>query len=255
MQRHDRFVAIALSLGLFFVIWACTADKAKTIVDSAIETHGGDAFRSFQLSFDFRDRHYTASRNNGVFRYTRTFTDSTGHIRDVLDNNGLRRFRNDTLVNLPPDRSTAFTNSVNSVIYFALLPFGLNDKPVRKEWLGERVIGDEPYDMIRVTFDTGQSDDIHDDIYLYWFHRDRKTMDYLAYSYKTEGGGIRFRRAVNSQPVGGILLQDYENFRPSSDTISLERLPDLFLSGELMKVSDIHLENVSVTEYRRTLGE
>ena len=230
------------------VLCSCSDRKAQRVVDEGIEAHGGSAFRSFFLQFDFRDRHYTVARQDGIFTYTREFTDSTGRIKDVLNNDGFTRYRDNIAVSLPDGRKKAFTSSVNAVIYFALLPFGLNDDPVNKEWINETTIRGEPYDVIRVTFDETEKGD-HQDIFLYWFHKTRHTMDYFAYSYESDGGGIRFREAVNPRKIGGILLQDYINYKPKHDSTPLEDLQSMFLSGELEKVSEIKLENAVVENY------
>lgn len=234
------------------VMISCGDDRAQRIVDEAIETHGGSAFKSFFLEFDFRDRHYTVARDGGIFRYTREFTDSTGTIKDVLSNDGFVRYRNGAPVNLPEERKQAFKRSVNAVIYFALLPFGLNDKTVNKEWLGETVIRGEPYDLVRVTFDADGGGEDHQDIFLYWFHGEKRTMDYFAYSYTTDGGGLRFREAINPRRKNGILLQDYINYRPEDESIPLDSLQNMFKSGRLRKVSEIIMENAVVREYRES---
>lgn len=222
----------------------CSSDRASQIVDSAIEAHGGSAYDAFQLAFDFRDRHYTATRKDGQFTYTREFTDSTGSIKDVLNNDGFTRYRDNQPVALSEERKGAFTRSVNSVIYFALLPYGLNDDPVNKEFVKETTINGEPYHVIRVTFDVHEGG--HQDVYLYWFHRDKHTMDYFAYTYETDGGGIRFRKAVNARREGGILWQDYINYRPEDETVPIDSLEAMFISGKLRKLSEIKMENIVV---------
>ena len=236
-------------LAILAVIASCTKNGPQDIIDKAIDRHGGSVFESFKMEFDFRNRHYTASRNDGLFTYTREFTDSTGKIKDVLNNDGFTRYRNDSMLNIPEERKQAFTRSVNSVIYFALLPFGLNDDAVNKEWVGETIIRNEPYHVVRVTFDqTGGGED-HEDVFLYYFHTLKNTMDYFAYSYKTDGGGMRFREAINARTVGGMLLQDYINYKPVDEHIPLDSLKPEFQSGRLEKLSEIKLENVSVVEY------
>ena len=238
---------------LFFIFCAfvsCKNDPAQRIVDEAIQLHGGEAYESFLLEFDFRDRHYTAARNGGVFRYTREFTDSTGNIRDVLSNDGFVRYRDDSRVSLSKERAQAYTRSVNSVIYFALLPFGLNDNAVNKEWVEETIIRGQPYEVVRVTFDKVGGGEDHEDVFLYWFHRDKHTMDYFAYTYSTDGGGLRFRQAVNPRRKNGILLQDYINYRPDDESIPVDSLRSMFESGQLKKLSEIRMENAVVSEYR-----
>lgn len=234
---------------LMLLATACGNDRAQQAVDDAIETHGGSAFESFTLDFDFRGRHYTATRKRGMFSYSRSFQDSTGQIKDVLTNDGFTRYRNGSAIEIPEERKQAFTRSVNSVIYFALLPFGLNDPAVNKQWVEETVIRGEPYEVVRVTFDEAGGGEDHMDVFLYWFHKQRKTMDYFAYLYKTEEGGLRFREAINPRKKGGILLQDYINYKPADENTPLDSLKAMFVSGRLQKLSEIRMENASVTAY------
>ena len=247
MRPFIRLLQSALLLCTLAALASCTDSKSQRIVDDGIEAHGGSAFDAFHLEFDFRNRHYTVTRKGGLFTYTREFTDTTGNIKDVLDNNGFTRYRNGSLVDLPEDRKQAFTRSVNSVIYFALLPFGLNDDAVIKEWLKETVIKGAPYDLVRVTFKKSGGGEDHEDTFLYWFHQEKHTMDYFAYSYETDGGGMRFREAVNPRKVGGILWQDYINYKPADETVPLEQLEEMFIDGSLEKLSEIRMDNLTVT--------
>ena len=102
-------------------------------------------------------------------------------------------------------------------------------------------------DLVRVYFDQAGGGSDHEDVFLYWFNKETKTMDYFAYSYQTDGGGLRFREAVNTRTIGGILLQDYVNYKPADETVSLDTLQSMFVSGNLEKLSDINLENAVVS--------
>ncbi len=228
---------------------ACSVKPtAQEIVDSAILTHGGKAFDQFQADFDFRDKHYTAIRKGGEFTYIRAFTDSTGNYRDVLNNTGFTRHRNDTLQTLPDEKRNAFTNSVNSVIYFALLPFGLNDAAVIKEWLTKEEVKGKQYDVIKISFKQEGGGADFEDEFLYWIESEKHTVDYLAYSYHTNGGGIRFREAINPQHVGGIRWQDYINYKAADEkNTSLLQLMPLFKEGKLVELSRIELKKIQVS--------
>lgn len=246
-NHPNNFTTIYVLLCLSF--YSCGDQEAQNIVDAAIERHGGKAYQSFEMEFDFRNMHYTASRKGGLFTYTREFTDSTGSIKDVLNNTGLIRYHNDSILSISGERRAAFSRSVNSVIYFALLPFGLNDDAVNKAWIAETTIKGESYDVIRITFDKQGGGDDHEDVFLYWIHQKNNTMDYLAYSYETDGGGLRFREAINPRNIGGIRFQDYVNYKPQDESIPLEILDSLFVSGKLKILSQISLENLQVSPF------
>jgi len=143
---------------ILFILVTLTSCKkeiplsAQDIVDKTIEVSGGDKYLNAEIDFDFRDKHYRSVREGGKFQYERQFQDSIGIIKDVLNNDGFQRFVNDTLTKIPDSMAVKYTSSVNSVHYFALLPYGLNDAAVNKSSLGEVSIKDKLYYKIKVTF-------------------------------------------------------------------------------------------------------
>lgn len=221
-------------------------EKAQEIVNLSIEAHGGALFEKATISFDFRERHYQIFKSPNRFEYSREFTDSTGFVRDVLNNDGFVRTVNGVKVDLPEDRVSAFSNSVNSVAYFAFLPYGLNDAAVIKTYLGETEIAGKVYHLIQVTFKEEGGGEDYDDVFLYWFDKDSYQLEYMAYSFHTDGGGVRFRKAVHQHQVNGLILLDYENYKPKDKNMPIEEMESLFKSGELELLSEILLENVEV---------
>lgn len=222
--------------------------SAEKILDKTFLKYGGDRYNHVLITFDFRDKHYRALRQkDGVYRYERHFIQNGDSIRDVLYNDGFRRIVNGQEVSLEEKKRLAFGNSVNSVIYFALLPHGLNDQGLRKEYLGEVKIGKERYHKIRVDFKEVESEKDHHDVFIYWIHTKTASMDYFAYQFFTEEGGFRFRSAYNHREVNGIVFQDYINYKPEQDDVALETLDSLYNAGKLKELSRITLSNISVT--------
>jgi hypothetical protein len=231
---------------VLLLLSACSTrqgDKAQSVVDAAIAAHGGEKFEHLRIAFDFRDRHYTAIRQGGIYAYTRSFTDSTGQVEDRLSNEGFARKVNGRLVKLPQERKAAFSRSVNSVIYFALLPFGLNDPAVRKQYLGEATIKQQPYHKVKITFAPEEGGEDHQDEFIYWIHQKTHLVDYLAYSYQTDEGGMRFRQAYQPRQVAGLRFQQYINYEPAQPA-ALEQMDKLFEAGQLKELSRIELENI-----------
>lgn len=224
-----------------------TEDKAQQVVDAAIAKHGGSRYEDSRVTFEFRGRKYTATRSGSKFEYERLFKDTTGaDIRDVLTNEGFYREVNGQRAQLSAKDSSAYANSVNSVIYFALLPYFLNDRAVIKEYLGEATILGKPYHKIRVTFrQEGGGKDFEDE-YIYWFHMDLHTLDYLAYNYHVDGGGARFREAYAVRTSNGIQFADYRNYKPKTDNRNVAEFDALFENGGLEQLSLIELEHVRV---------
>ncbi len=189
-------------------------EKAEAILSRAVNAHGMEGLDSTQMQFTFRDREYGIIRRGGTFRYTRSFSDSLGHsIRDVLTNDGLVRYQDDSLVVLTPKDSAAYASSVNSVRYFFQLPYGLSDPAVNAEFLDTQVIDDRVYDRVRVTFEEAGGGTDFEDVYHYFFSQQTGELDYLAYTFEAEEGGIRFRKAINQRTVNGVLGPGLHQFR------------------------------------------
>lgn len=229
---------------------ALPENPAQAVVDEAIAIHGGAVLDHAVVAFDFRAFHYTITRDGGRYRYERTFTDSTGAaIHDVLDNEGITRTIDGKPVTLTPEETNRIATPLNSVPYFALLPYNLNDPAVQKRMLGEVTLAGEPYNKIEVTFQEEGGGRDFEDRFIYWFHRDRHTMDYLAYDFHVDDGGTRFREAYNVRTISGVRFADYHNF--TSDSLQapgdpIERYDTLMEQNALDLLSDIVLENVTV---------
>ncbi|MFD2202844.1 DUF6503 family protein [Shivajiella indica] len=232
----------------FFLLFSCksTDKEAQRIVDRSIQAHGGKLFEKAKISFDFRERYYEIFKSPKRYEYIREFTDSTGMVRDVLNNDGFQRTINGKLAALTDERTGAFTRSVNSVAYFAYLPYGLNDPAVFKTYLGEDEIDGKKYFLVQVTFSEEGGGEDFDDVFLYWFNQDNYLIDYLAYSYHTDGGGVRFRKAIQQHEVGGLILQDYENYKPEDKNTPVFEMGKLYKSDKLELLSEILLENIRV---------
>lgn len=235
---------------LLVFITSCQSDSgeltADKIIEKAIEKAGGERYQNAEMDFIFRKKLYSSKRKGGIYELTRVTTDSLGEVRDVLNNEGLKRYREGQEVALVDSVATAFGESVNSVHYFVQLPFGLDGEAVNKELIGIDSINDKAYYEIKVTFQQEGGGADHEDIYMYWIEKEDFTVDYLAYRFFVNEGGIRFRVAVNPRVVNGIRFVDYENYKTEELDTQLENLDELYLAGELEKVSQIENEILKV---------
>jgi hypothetical protein len=243
-------------LGLLILLVAlcsCQEDgplSAQDIIDRAIEVSGGKRYVNSTIEFDFRKRHYKALRDNGIFRLEREFMDSLGRIRDVYNNNEYKRFINDQLVEVPDTMAVKYTNSVNSVHYFMVLPHGLNDKAVIKTYIGQVALKGRSYYKIKITFKKEGGGKDYEDIFLYWFDTETFKMDYLAYlTYNRDRSiDLRFREAFNERYINGIRFVDYNNYKPENMDVDLLTLDSMFENDELTLLSKIENKNIVVKQ-------
>ncbi len=230
---------------------ACESKSKLTdvqkIVDKAIETAGGQKYLKSTIAFDFRQRHYVATRSGGDYSYGRITQDGSNTVQDFISNEGYRREINGVPANVPDSMAALYTSSTNSVIYFALLPYGLNDAAVNKKLLGETTIKDKPYYLVQVTFHPDGGGEDFEDVYLYWIHQKNFTIDYLAYSFEEKDEtSFRFREAYNARTINGIRFQDYINYSPTDISTPLDSAESFYKKGELEELSRIETENPTV---------
>jgi hypothetical protein len=234
----------------FFILTiALSCNKEPTandIINSSIKAYGGQKVFNSVIEFDFRNRHYLAKYHNYQYQLKRTFSDSTGQFVDNLNNDGFTRTHNDSLVVLDEEWTGKYSRSVNSVIYFFRIPFILKDGAVKPELLGTATIKEQNYYKIRVSFSEEGGGDDFDDSFIYWINKDNFLVDYFAYSYSTDGGGKRFREAINPRTINGLYTVDYINYEPMDMKVEIENYDQYYVEGGMQELSRIENENVSI---------
>lgn len=236
---------------LFLILVSCSNSShisTSQIINKSIKAHGWDQ-DDFSIVFDFRDYQYELKRKNKFYSFQRTTKKEGNVVKDLMSSKKkLKRFINDKSVELSDSMTNVFSNSLNSVMYFFQLPRPLKDQAVITKYLGLAKIFNEKYWTIKVTFKENGGGKDYQDEFRYWININNGQIDYLAYNYLTEGGGTRFRQAVNKQLNQGFIFQDYINFKPNAKFVSLDSLPILFEAGNLIKVSNIKNKNIRVSK-------
>ena len=236
---------------LLLLAWACEnktsssqkkalTHKGQEIINQSIMAHGQNLLENATLSFSFRGKQYSARRSDNLYTYTRSFKDNSTRIEDTLINStNFSRRKNGISVNVPKEWANKYSRSINSVLYFFQLPYLLNDPAVKKTYQGIKQIKGEKYHQIKVSFQIENGGDDFEDEYLYWIDVNNFEIDYLAYNYITDGGGVRFRSAINKRKVDGLLIQDYINYAPKNKKMPLSDLITQFEKGALIERSRI----------------
>jgi hypothetical protein len=220
--------------------------KVQKIIDTSIEAAGGDLYKTSNINFRFRDIDYVLEQQKGKRTLKRIQYTDSGRVTDIKQGNSFERILNEVPIQVSDSMATVYGNSVNSVHYFALLPYGLNDAAVRKELLGIKQIKGQDYYKIKVTFEQEGGGNDFEDVYLYWIDQNTFKPTYLAYEFHVNGGGLRFREAYNERYVNGIRFVDYRNYKPTGKA-KITQIDALYEKGELELLSDIKLENIEVS--------
>src|SRR5690554_2909400 len=220
--------------------------SAKDIVNKAIQYTGGEKLDHSKLSFDFRDIHYALNRNGGAFTMERSFEKDSLQVHDRYTNDNFERKINGEISAISDSLASLYRQSVNSVFYFALLPYKLNDASVIKDYLAIDTISGKSYHKIKISFEEEGGGEDFEDEFIYWYNTENYALDYLAYSFHTDGGGMRFREAYNEQFINGIRFVDYKNYKPKNKSLGFNQLRDAFVNGDLELLSKIELRNIVV---------
>ncbi len=249
-HTHSRLRTFIVATLVTITFAGCTpSDDPQYIVDKAIAAHGGTLLDNAVIEFDYRGKHFKATRNNGLYEYVRTYDDSTGSIREVLNNDGVYREVDGERVDITEKKRYSIQETNNSVVYFGFVPYFLNDPAVQKKYLGTTTVDGAAYHKIEITFSAENGGPDYEDRFVYWFNAETYTMDYLAYDYLINDGGTRFRQAFNIRTIEGVRVADFKNYK--SEVIPKPGAPiedyDTLLGTEDIKLlSEIKLENVEI---------
>lgn len=252
VPRAARQLAAALMLAAVVTPAApaeTAADARLDIVARAIEHHGGERYRHSEAELElcsgsgcYRIRvrtdgglyeHEVSGPYRGRNRTVRADNDSVSVLRD-----------GEPLVVLAAAKQ-ALRDWATARIYFAFLPYRLEDAGVVQQDLGIELWAGRRLHRVKVSFLPGTGTDAGDE-YLYWFDPDTARLEQFAYSFEGRPGGLRFRRLSNYRRVGGILFFDQSNLGVEGDGLDVDEISPGFVERRMRPVSEIALSEITV---------
>jgi hypothetical protein len=218
------------------------------IVERAIAFHGGELFAGSETEYEICSQsgcfEVRSRVEGGLFDHEVTGRVKNRTQRVRTTNDRVEWWRDGEQHEVEPFREQALRNWVMERVYFAFLPYRLDDPSVWKQDLGHETWGGRALHKVKVTFDPGSSTDSSDE-FLYWFDPETGRLEQFAYSYHRDPGGVRFRRLSNFRRVEGILFYDQENFGKDEPGLAVESVTPAS-AGDLEKVSTVELKNIRV---------
>jgi hypothetical protein len=235
MKKYFATLIYFLPIALF------SQNDAQKIIEKCVKAHGGKRYENMAITLDFRQYHFTLKHDGGNFYYTRSMTDSQKVVwRDVINNTSYYRDRNGVKFELTEKERAKHFESINSQVYFMLLPYKLKDKAVILTYLGEGVIDGNKEFKIKVEFKQEGGGKDYKDVFCYWINQKTYLIDYLAYS----EGGPRFRKATKRHNANGLIIQDYDNYEIKDKTATTDQYDHIFTEGGATLLSKIEHKNV-----------
>jgi hypothetical protein len=223
------------------------ASPGAKLVERVVAAHGASKLGEASVDFVFRGTPYRMTRSGGRYRYERW---PSPRQHEVLTNDGYRFLVDGQPAKLSRAMLAARARDLNSVVYFASLPYPLLDEAVRPRPVGRQTVGGVEHDVLEIRFAEAGGGEDHDDVFRYWLDPATGQMRHLAYSFARSGGGVRFRVATSTEASGGVVFVNWANFGVDDPEVPLESLPGRWAQGDLPELSDIELGGVQVTEPR-----
>jgi hypothetical protein len=241
---------LLVSLPLWVLACSSSVDTPLEVVRASIDFHGGDTFESSSIHWTFRDIPYEVHRSDGLFRHQRTVADSLGReVVEVMGNEGIWVEVDGLRSEADQARQDAIVSAVNPTVYLGFLPFKLDDSAVHLADLGSATVEGRLYRRIEATFTEEGGGQGWENRFVFWFRDGEWSLDYLAYDEPGDPRVTRFRRAINRRDVGGIVVQDYENYTDDPETGDIVDYDRRFEEGALRLVSMVEFEEVEVLPY------
>jgi hypothetical protein len=246
-MRIARYRLLGAALSAAFVAAvAAGADRVERleIVDRAIEYHGGSLFTSSTSELDMCSRSgcfgVVAKMDGGLFDLDITQESRGRRVR--LTNDRAELWQDGNPVAVTDDDRARQQSFVFQRVYFAFLPFRLNDPGVYKEDRGLVDWQGRTLHEVLVSFEPHSSAGAESQ-YMYWFDPETGRLEQFAYDYED---GLRFQVATNHRRVGGVLFFDRENFGLNAEGLTVKAIDPSYVSEELRAISTIELRNLSV---------
>ena len=218
------------------------------IVAKAIEFHGGDLYEHSKttmtissLSGSFQ---IEATREGGRYDYVVSGTVGTdGRERRVrLTNETVEEWHNGEPFDLDEQAETRARAYVDARVFFPLLPYTLTGGDVHFEDLGLETWFGRELHKVSVSFTPGTSNDA-DDGYMFWFDPDTGRMEQFGYDFD---GGLRFRKGIAFERVGGVLFSTQENYAIDGGRVPVATLSQEYVAENMELLSTVVISNVTV---------
>lgn len=258
LSTHLKVIARSLVLGavpmalLLLAVrgGASAAEGGRVeIVDRAIEFHGGELYRHSDSSLQLCSRsgcyQISVRMDGGLFDYrvSGPYRERTRAVHWTNDSLSLRHDGEPMAVLSEAEQGVR--DWAMARIYFAYLPFRLNDPSAIRRDLGLESWDGRELHKVKVGFLPGSSTDA-DDEYLYWFDPESGRLEQFAYSFSGNPGGLRFRRLGNYRRVGGILFSDQENLGVEGEGLTVDQITPAFVRERMRPVSEVTVSEITV---------
>ena len=243
-------------VSLLAVVVGCGGDSGSSlsfpqnmppIVVKSIEFHGGSLYEGSSMKMTISSLsgsfQIEATRQSGQFDHAVIGTIGQDIERRVrVTNDGVQEWRGGNEVDLDERGLTRARAFVDARVFFPLLPYTLNGGDINYDDLGIETWEGRDLHKVRVSFTPGTSNDA-DDGYMFWFDPETGQMEQFGYDFD---GGLRFRKGIEFERVGGVLFSSQENYAIDGDRVPVETLSPEYIAENMSLISTVMISDVTV---------
>ena len=218
-----------------------------SIVATAIEFHGGSLYEGSTIAMTITSLSGSfkieATRRGGQFDHAVIGATREGIERRVrVTNDAVQEWRDGEEVDLDEQGTTRARAFVDARVFFPLLPYTLNGGDVNYEDLGIENWEGRDLHKVQVSFTPGTSNDA-DDGYMFWFDPETGQMEQFGYDFD---GGLRFRKGIEFQRVGGVMFSTQENYAIDGGRVPVDTLSPSYVAENMSLLSTVVISDVMV---------
>ena len=218
------------------------------IVATAIDFHGGQVYEASAISITITSLsgsfQIDSTRDGGSFEnvVTSQVGPDQGERRVRLTNDTVQEWRGGVESQLDDEGERRARAYADARVFFPFLPFTLTGGDIHFEDLGLESWRGRALHKVKVSFATGTSNDA-DDSYMFWFDPDTGRVEQFGYDFD---GGLRYRKAIRFNRVGGILFSDQNNYAIDGGRVPVDVLSPEYVAERMHLLSTVVLSNISV---------
>ena len=233
---------------LLMVLGACGAPPPDVpkIVAKAIDFHGGAIYASARITMTITSLsgsfHVETIREGG--RFVHVVRNVAGPVeRQVrLTNDTVEEWRDGVAVALDQESERRAKAFVAARVFFPLLPFTLDSADVRFEEHGLDMWNGYELEKVKVMFNAGTSNGANDN-YMFWFDPDTGRLEQFGYDF---GAGLRLRKPVEFNRIGGILFSNQDNYAIDGVDLMVDLLSPEYVADEMHLLSNVIISDITV---------
>ena len=218
-----------------------------SIVAKSIEFHGGNIYENSVMAITISSLsgsfQLEVTRQGGQFDHAVIGTIGRDIERRVrVTNDAVQEWRGGDEVPLDESNATRARAFVDARVFFPLLPYTLNGGDINYEDLGLENWEGRELHKVKVAFTPGTSNDA-DDGYMFWFEPETGRMEQFGYDFD---GGLRFRKGIEFERVGGVLFSTQENYAIDGGRVPVETLSPDYVAANMGLISTVVISDVTV---------